>query len=86
MVAVAVVFMWIVFVVFKLLKSRKLVASAISLILTIPISLGIDIILSRIIHEPIFDVWDAMTYAIIAVVAGLLFYLDYAKRKRAHRG
>ena len=82
MAVVGVVFLWVVFVVFKLLKSRKLLASAISLILAIPISLVINLILSRIINEPMFDVWDAMSFAIIAVVAGLLVYLDYAKRKR----
>jgi predicted anti-sigma-YlaC factor YlaD len=86
MAIVGVVFMWVVFVVFKLLKSRKLLASAISLILTIPVSLVINLILSRIISESIFDVWDAMSFALIAIVAGLLFYLDYAKRKRARLG
>ena len=84
MAVVGVVFLWVVFVMFKLLKSRKLVASAISLLLTIPISLVIGFILSRIIDEPIFDVWDVMSFAIIAFVAGLLFHLDHAKRKREH--
>ena len=79
---VGIVFIWAVFVVFKLLKSRKLLASAISLILVIPFDLAINFILSRTIGEPIFEIWDAISAVIIAALAGLLFYLDYAKRKR----
>jgi len=86
MAAVGVVYMWAVFAAFRLLKSRKLLASATSVLIAMPVSLTIDIILSRIINEPIFDVWDAMTCAITIVVAGLLFYLDYAKRKKERLG
>lgn len=78
---VSVIFLWAAFIVFKLLKSRKLVASAVSLALMIPLSLAINLILSRELGEPIFDVWDAMSFAIIAALAGLLFYFDYTKRK-----
>ncbi|MCL2197955.1 MAG: helix-turn-helix domain-containing protein [Defluviitaleaceae bacterium] len=80
---VAIVFMWTVFVVFKVLKSKKLIASAVSLLLAIPVSLLINLILSRITGEPMFDVWDAMSFSIIVVVAGVLLFIDYCKRNRA---
>jgi len=81
MAVIAVVFMWVVFVVFKMLKTRKLVASAISLLLAVPASILVNLVLSRTINVPMFDVWDAMSFIIIAIVVSLLFYLDYGKTK-----
>ena len=79
---VGIVFMWALFTLFKLLKSRKLLASAIAIILVIPTDLAINIILSRTIGAPIFEVWDALSAIITAAAAGFLFYRDYAKRKK----
>jgi len=88
MAVIGVVYLWASFAVFRLFKLRKLVASAVSLIFMMPTSLMINFILSRLLNEPnpLFDVWDALSFAIIAVLAGLLFYLDYTKRKRERLG
>ena len=50
---------------------------------SIPSDLAINFILSRTIGSPIFEIWDALSAAIITVAAGLLFYRDYTKRKRS---
>ena len=78
-----IVFIWAQFAVFKLLKSRKLLASAIALLLVIPSDLAINFILSRTTGAPIFEIWDALSAAATAAAAGLLFYRDCTKRKRA---
>ena len=79
---VGIVFMWTLFAVFRLLQSRKLLASAITLLLVIPLDLAINFILSRTIGAPLFEIWDAMSSAIIVIIAGLLFCRDYAKRRK----
>ncbi|MCL2427285.1 MAG: helix-turn-helix domain-containing protein [Oscillospiraceae bacterium] len=79
---VAIVYLWIVFGLFKLLKSKTFIAAAVSLLLTIPFSLAINFILSRIIQAALLDVWDAMAFAIIIVLACVLFIVDYTMRKR----
>ena len=80
--AISIVFLWLIFVVFKMLKSRKLIAFAISLSLAIPLSLLINFTLSRIISNPFFDVWDAISYSIIIVAAIILVIIDFTARKR----
>ena len=82
--AVGIAFMWALFALFTLLKSRKLLASAIALILVIPFDMAINFILSRTIGGPIFEIWDALSAVILVAAAGLLFHRDYVKRKRAH--
>lgn len=74
---VSVIFLWFVFALFRFLRTRKLVAAAISLLAAIPLSLLINLILSRIISEPIVDVWDILTFCIIIAAAGVLFAIDY---------
>lgn len=74
---VSVIFLWIVFALFKILGKRKLMAAGISVVLTIPLSIIITFILSRIISEPPIDVWDFLSFSIIGIVAIVIFAADY---------
>ncbi|MCL2698069.1 MAG: helix-turn-helix domain-containing protein [Oscillospiraceae bacterium] len=75
-------YLWSAFIIFKILKSRKLIALAVSLLLSIPCSLMINFVLSKIISSSLFDVWDAMSIAIITGLIIFLFIMDYCVRKR----
>ena len=79
---ISMVFLWIVFALFKILKSKKRIASAISLLLAIPVCFLINFSLSRIISEPLFDVWDIFAFSIITIAAILLFIKNFAVRKK----
>jgi len=81
---ISLAFLWIVFGVFKLLKSRKLLASAASLFLAIPLTLFLNLTLSRVLDIPLFDVWDAMGISIIALTAITLLIIDFVRRKKTH--
>ena len=80
--AISVVFLWVVFGIFKILKLRKLIAFAVSLSLAIPLSLLINLTLSRIIGGSLFDVWDALSYSLIIVAVIILITIDFVARKR----
>jgi len=85
MALIALPFFWVVFGVFKLLRTRKLIASAVSLLLIIPLYFLINFALSKIINEPLIDIWDVLSLSIIVVAALILFVLGFTMRKRVSR-
>ena len=81
MIAVAsIVFLWIIVAVFKHIE-RKLVALGTTFLLTIPLNIIVNVILSKMIEEPVFDVWDMMSTFILLILAFVSFICDYAKKK-----
>lgn len=77
-------YLWIVFGLFKILRSRKLIATAVSMLMGLLFAFLINIVLSRIIYTVLFDVWDAMSFAIVIAVSVVLFFMDYTARKKRH--
>ena len=55
MAVVSIVFLWIIVAVFKC--TRKLVALGTTFLLAIPFMFIVNVILSKMIEEPVFDVW-----------------------------
>ena len=82
MAAISIAFLWVVFALFQSLKARKLLAGAITLLAAIPVGILINSTLSKIISEPLFDVWDIMAYSIIAIAAIILFAIDDKAHKK----
>ena len=76
----SVVYLWCVYFIFKWLSTRKIKASAFSLLLVIPLCLAINITLSKYISEPMFDMWDIFSFGIIIIGAIILFIIDYFKK------
>jgi len=74
---IALAYLWGVVAIFEVLRSRKFMASAVSLLLAIPVSILINFTLSRIITSSLFDIWDAMSFAIIVGVAAIFIFLDF---------
>ncbi len=79
---VSIVYIWLVYLIFKKMKTRKTIAAACSLLLAIPLCLAINFTLSQYISEPLFDVWDALSFGIILLVSVVLFVIDYSKRQK----
>ncbi|MCI9532666.1 MAG: helix-turn-helix domain-containing protein [Lachnospiraceae bacterium] len=82
-VAVAsIIFMWIIAAVFYCFgKESKLVAFGITFLLAIPFEVIINAILSKMIEEPVFDVWDMLSIFVLLVLAFVFFICNYAKKK-----
>lgn len=81
MAIISIVYLWLLFMIFNRLRERKLVATGITFLLSIPFMLIINIILSTMISEPIIDVWDILSAFILLVFAVTFFVYDYAKNK-----
>lgn len=75
----SILYLWIVYFLFKKLKTRKIRAISLSLLLIIPLNLAIKQILAKILLEPMFDAWDILAFGIILISALTLLIVDYTK-------
>lgn len=75
---VSIVFMWIVYALFR--RQRMLVALGVAFLLLIPLSVAVNAILSKMMGEPMLDVWDLLTAFTLLVAAFVCFVCDYAKK------
>lgn len=82
---VSIVFLWCVFIIFKILKERKMLAAAISLLIAIPVNILINFVISRIISEPLIDVWDVLSFS-IATIAAIIFFVRDSKMCKKQSG
>jgi len=73
---IAISYMWCIFGIFKRLKTRKRKAIGITFLLAIPVSFIINIALSKMILEPIMDMWDILLITILLVLASIFFIWD----------
>lgn len=62
-------------------KTRKLIALGMIFLLAIPFMVIINVILSRMIVEPVLDIWDMLSIFILLILAFISFICDYAKKK-----
>ncbi len=73
----SIAYLWCVYLIFRKLKRRKIIAVAISLLLTMPLCIIINISLAKILSVSAFDKWDLLSFAIIAMISTALFIIDY---------
>lgn len=78
---ISIIYLWIVFALFKIFRTRTFIAATISLMLTIPCTMAINFTLSRIVATPLFDVWSAISFAIVIALAAILIFIDFATRR-----
>ena len=80
--AISIVFLWIIAAVFNRIgKTRKLIALGTTFLLAVPFEIIVNIILSKMIEEPVFDRWDMLSVFILLIFAFVSFICDYAKKK-----
>lgn len=77
-----IIFLWTIAAVFNRIgKTRKLIALGVGFLLSIPFMLIVNIILSKMIAEPMLDIWDILSIFILLILAFIFFICDYAKKK-----
>jgi hypothetical protein len=80
---VAVLYMWVIYYLFRKMINRPWYASAIVVALAIPVNLLIDLVIANASDQAFnIDIWDAMSTAILVVIAFTLFAVGYLFRKR----
>lgn len=78
----SIVFLWIIAAIFNHIgKTRKLIALGIIFLLSVPFMFIINTILSKMIAEPIVDIWDMLSAFILLILAFVSFICGYAKKK-----
>lgn len=78
---ISIVYIWVAFLVFQKLEN-KWYASALCLVLLFCLNWGINGIVSRFTSEPFFDVWDALTTGIVAVLTVVLLAIGHSRAKK----
>jgi len=83
----AIPFLWIIAAVFSRIgKTGKLIALGVTFLLAIPFVVIINILLSKMISGPVFDVWDMLSVSILLISAFVSLMCGYTKSKQASRG
>lgn len=82
---ISLVFLWIIYFLYHRLKERKLLATGITFLFAIPFTLLINITLSKMIGEPLIDIWDIVCVFILLIIAAAFLIGDYAGRKGYER-
>lgn len=80
MAIISIVYLWINLAIFHRLR-RKRIATGIMFLLTIPFMLIINITLSKMISEPILDIWDVLVAFVLLIAASVSFVCDFTKGK-----
>ena len=78
---ISIVYLWLIFAVFRRLRARKMIALGVAFLVTIPFMLAINAALSRMIGEPVVDVWDILSAFILLTAAFSVFVCDHAKNR-----
>ena len=78
--AVSVLFLWVMAIIFGRVR-RKPAALGIAFLTAVPFVLGVNIVLSKMIGEPIFDVWDLLAVSVLLLLSAVSFLCDYAGKK-----
>ena len=78
---ISLVFLWIIYISYHRLKGRKLLATGITLLLAIPCTILINSTLSKMIGEPVIDIWDILSVFILFILAVAFIIGDYARKK-----
>lgn len=78
---ISLAFLWIIYVLYYRLKERKFLATGITFLFAIPFTLLINSTLSKMIGEPVIDIWDILSIFILLIIAVAFIIGDYARRK-----
>lgn len=78
--AVSVLFLWVMVIIFGRVR-RKPAALGIAFLTAVPFVLGVNIVLSKMIGEPILDVWDLLAVSVLLLLSAASLLCDYAGKK-----
>lgn len=82
MAVASIVFLWIVAAVFSRVgKTDRLAALGAVLLTAVPFVFAVNILLSKMISEPVFDIWDMLTVLLLLILSCACFLLRHAGKK-----
>lgn len=78
---ISLAFLWMIYILYDRFQERKFLATGITFLCAIPFTLLINSTLSKMIGEPIIDIWDIVSIFILLIIAIAFIIGDYARRK-----
>ncbi|MCM1542916.1 MAG: helix-turn-helix domain-containing protein [Blautia sp.] len=78
---VSLVYLWVIFAVFRRMRERRVTALGITFLAAVPFNLAANMILSRMIGGPVLDVWDVLAAFLLLTMAFAAFVWEYARRR-----
>ena len=82
MAVASILFLWVIAAIWNRVgKTRKLIALGMIFLLAIPFMVIINVILSRMIVEPVLDIWDMLSIFILLILAFFPFICGFVKKK-----
>ncbi len=82
MAVASIIFLWMIVAVFRRMgKEKKSVALGITFLLAIPFMFTVNIMIAKMLAEPILDVWDMLSIFMLLILAFVSFICGYAKKK-----
>lgn len=80
--AASIAYLWILTAVFiRVGRTRKPAALGMIFLSAVPFLFILNAILSKMIDEPVFDIWDMLSVFVLLILAFGSFICDYARRK-----
>lgn len=76
------IYLWIIYLLFKKLKNREFLWSSISWFLLIIITIIINLILHKMIDEPIIDIYDIIIFIVLLIVSISFLIIDLKTRNK----
>lgn len=73
---ISLLFLWAVYITFRIFKDKKMIAVAITFLIAIPVDILINYSVSEVINTPVFDMWDTISIAFLALSSALFFMLN----------
>lgn len=77
----ALIYMWVIYVIYLRFRTRKMLATGIAFFLAIPFMLSVNTALSKMIGEPIFDIWDMLSAFVLLVTSFSIMLGEYARHQ-----
>ncbi len=78
---VSILYLWAVYLMIIKTKWPNYITAAAALAAGLPLSVGINYIISKQLHEPVIDIWDILLYSVLLVLSAAIFGHGYLKRK-----
>ncbi|MCL2045810.1 MAG: helix-turn-helix domain-containing protein [Oscillospiraceae bacterium] len=78
---ITIIYMWIIYGIYRKQGFRKLIASAVVNFLSIPFSLIINYTIASIIGGVWFDAWNLLGFVLIIIISAILVAIDVSRRK-----
>lgn len=76
---ISIIYLWVVYLLIDRTKWPQYITIAVVFIAALPLSIGVNYIVSQHTGEPFTDIWDILNYGILVIIAASTFVCGYMK-------